>query len=156
MYVITLYLSVDHLLNLKSSPRTKRTNCMSSTVTVTLLPWTAATCDLENNSTQYSSTATCSASNAFLRIFLQEKNKFPHSFWTISLTSLWNDSFGMSKFVVLWSRRISRRDTVPGLYRRLLKPVPPVPRVVGTAAVVILLFVLTILVSRFGVVVGSR
>ena len=61
---------------------------------------------------RYASAASCSA-----RIAPLAKFSLPFMSWAISRTSLWKESLLISNSVYFWNRQISRRATVPGLYR---------------------------------------
>ena len=65
-----------------------------------------------NRPTRYASAASCSAKIAPLAKF-----NHPLRSWAIFHTSLWKGSLLIKSSVDFWNRRISRRATVPGLYR---------------------------------------
>ena len=65
-----------------------------------------------NKPMRYASAASCSAKIAPLAKF-----NLPLKSWAISCTSLWKGSLLISSSIDFWNRRISRRATVPGLYR---------------------------------------
>ena len=61
---------------------------------------------------RYASAASCSA-----RIAPLAKFSLPFMSWAISCTSLWKGSLLINSSVDFWNWRISRRATLPGLYR---------------------------------------
>ena len=65
-----------------------------------------------NKPPRYASSASCSA-----RIAPLVKFSLPFMSWAISRTSLWKGSLLISNSVDFWNWQISRRATVPGLYR---------------------------------------
>ena len=65
-----------------------------------------------NRPTRYASAASCSTKIAPLAKF-----NLPLKSWAISRTSRWKGSLLIKSSVDFWNRRISRRATVPGLYR---------------------------------------
>ena len=76
------------------------------------LAWMAHKLVSSNRPTRYASAASCSAKIAPLAKFNR-----PLKSWAISRTSLWKGNLLIKSSVNFWNRRISRRATVPGLYR---------------------------------------
>ena len=93
------------------SPLILLASCISFGIIVTLFAWIAHRFVSSKRPIKYASEASWSAITADdwnLRSFLYSE--------AISLTTLWNGNFLMSKSVLFWYFLISLRATVPGLY----------------------------------------
>ena len=94
------------------SPRIRLASWISFGMIVMCLAWIAHKLVSSKRPTRYASAASCSA-----RIAPLAKLSLPLKSWAISHTNLWNGSLLISSSIDFWNRQISRRATVPSLYR---------------------------------------
>ena len=94
------------------SPQIHLASWISFGMIVMCLAWMAHKLVSSNKLTRYASAASCSA-----RIAPLAKFSLPFMSWAISHTRFWKGSLLISNSVDFWNWQISRRATVPGLYR---------------------------------------